>query len=139
MQRFLCPAYHYCMRILFILSAIAVSLLSGCSKKTDNKETAVRLRIENLDAATIDSIVVQNPAGRQVYYNITSGAKSDYKTFAYIYNYGYIKAYYSNKTLVMQPIDYVGETKLEQGNYTYKVYVISNFASSYLSVDNRKD
>lgn len=138
MQRFLQLAYLYFMRSLFILFAIAAFILSGCSKKTD-AAGMVRLRIENMNMANLDSIVVQNPAGRQVYYNIPAGAKSDYKVFAYIYNYAYIKAYYSNQTLVMQPIDYVSETKLEEGNYTYKVYVISNFMASYLSVDNQKD
>lgn len=138
MQRFLFCRHHNNMRLLFILSAVLLFIIPGCSKKTEDKN-GVQLRIENLNNATLDSLVVQNPAGRQVFYTIAPGTKSAYKVFDYIYNYAYIKAYYSNQTLVLQPIDYVGETKLETGNFTYKIYVISNFTSSFLSVENTKD
>lgn len=127
------------MKTIYFLAIIMLPAIVSCSKETTTEKEGVVLRIENLTSAKLDSVVVINPAGRQVYYDISAGLKTDYKAFDYIYNYAYIKAYYNNTTAIMQPIDYVGETKIENGKYTYRLSIISNAVSNYVNVQNQKD
>lgn len=127
------------MKAIYLLAIVMLPAILSCSKKTNTVQEGVVLRIENLTSSKLDSVVVINPAGRQVYYNISAGLKTDYKAFDYIYNYAYIEAYYNNTTAIMQPIDYVGETKIENGKYTYRLSIISNAVSNYVNVENQKD
>lgn len=46
--------------------------------------------------------------------------KTDYKVFESAYGYAFIELEIGGKTYTIQPIDYVGETPLEDGNYTYQ-------------------
>jgi hypothetical protein len=125
------------MRIISLLIATAFITQLGCSKPST--ATGVLLRVENTLNVTIDSVIIALPGGQQVYTNIGSNTKSGYKAFKFIYNYAYIKVYTGNSSLVLQPIDYVGETKIENGSYTYRLYTISNLTTTYLGVENIKD
>lgn len=137
MQRFIILQCQSNMRTIIIFTVIISFVLSSCSKSAENNN--VLLRIENTGNITFDSVLVINPAGKQVYLNIGSNAKSGYKEFAFIYNYSYIKAYYGNEYALLQPIDYVGETKFTNGKFTYKIFIVSNLTSNNIIVENRKD
>ena len=126
------------MRTIIILVGVVSFLLIGCSK-SPVESTPVLLRIENAGIIAFDSVVVINPAGRQSYFNVGSNTKSVYKEFAFIYNYAYIKAYYGNQSAILQPIDYVGETKLTSGKFTYKIVVVSNLTLNGILIKNKKD
>jgi hypothetical protein len=122
---------------LIVSAAFVFFIIAGCSKNTDTN--GVLLRMENLTNNKLDSIVVINPAGSQVYNSIAANSKSEYKEFAFIYNYAYIRVYFGNQTAILQPIDYVGETKIENGKYTYRLSIISNLTTNYITVVNQKD
>lgn len=130
---------RFSMRIIFILVFAALLAITSCSKETVVAAKGVQLRIENLTVYKLDSVEVKNPAGRRVYYNINAGLKTDYQDFAFIYNYAYIKVYYNNRTVTLQPIDYAGEPAFDNGKYTYRLYIISNATSNYVNVENKKD
>jgi hypothetical protein len=128
------------MRIRVNIAIFFILLLVSCSKKdTFQQQKGVQLRIENLLTVPADSVEIINPAGRQVYYNTSVNTKSGYKKFDFIYNYAYIKVYAAGGSIVLQPIDYLGEKKIETGSYTYRLYTISNFGGSYLTMENIKD
>ncbi len=116
---------------------IILFFLGSCSKSDENR--SVLLRIENPGIVAFDSVIVINPANKQVYLNVNSNSKSDYKEFAFLYKYAYIKAYFGNQSAVLQPIDYVGETKFTSGKFTYKLFIVSNLTSNNMIVENRKD
>ncbi len=126
------------MKSLTILLLAVAVMMTSCTKEASEQKGVV-LRIENLTPDKLDSVVVINPAGRQVYYDIITNAKTEYKSFEYIYNYAYIKAYYNSKVAIMQPIDYIGEIKIENGKYTYRLSIVRNSSSNYVSVQNQKD
>lgn len=129
------------MRTFFILiSAWSILTITACSKKeVVVQETGVQLRIENLCGIKLDSVWVNSPGGKQVYYNVNLGEKSGYKAFSFIYPYAYIKIFSGSQSMVLQPIDYVGETKITTGMYTYRIYFMSNFTGNFLTVENIKD
>lgn len=120
--------------ILFFLTLFA---LTGCGKTfLSNRET--ELRINNGSNSLFDSVIVNSPGGKQVYYNVASGTSSGYKTFSFLYSYAYIEVHFNNQMLKLQPIDYVGEEKLKAGKYSYKIGIVSS-NQSYLSLECKKD
>jgi hypothetical protein len=112
-------------------------LMVSCSKSSGDQ--SVLLRIENPGSIPLDSAIIINPAGKQVYLNIAANSFSQYKSFPFIYNYAYIKLYYGNQYAILQPIDYVGETKYTSGRFTYKLLIVSNLTTNYVIVENHKD
>lgn len=83
----------------------------------------VNLRIRNTSPYTYDSVVVNTSGGENTYGTIPAGAVSDYKTFDFAYSYAHISLYIDTANYFLLPIDYVGEQKLQSGNYTYEVSV----------------
>lgn len=126
------------MRTIIILLGAICFLLIGCSKSPVDS-APVLLRIENAGIIPFDSVVVINPAGRQSYFNVGRNSKSGYKEFEFIYNYAYIEAYYGNQSAILQPIDYVGETKFTSGKFTYKIVIVSNLTLNSILLENQKD
>ena len=92
-------------------------LLTSCTSKE------VQLRVRNSSAYTYDSVSVNTSGGENTYGSVPAGAVSDYKTFDFAYRYAYISLKIDTVSYILQPIDYVGETKLKSGNYTYEVSV----------------
>ncbi len=92
-------------------------LLTSCTTKQ------VHLRVRNSSPYTYDSVVVNTSGGENTYGTIPAGAVSDYKTFDFAYSYAHISLYIDTANYFLLPIDYVGEQKLQSGNYTYEVSV----------------
>jgi hypothetical protein len=134
LTRMLCQ--QHMRNIIFVLTVAA--LFTACTKAfvTNNE---VQLRIHNNSSnSPFDSVIVNSPGGKQVYYNVASGTSSGYKTFSFLYSYAYIEVHFNNQMLKLQPIDYVGEEKLKAGKYSYKIGIVSS-NQSYLSLECKKD
>jgi hypothetical protein len=67
--------------------------------------------------------VINTTTGAVNFGNLNSGQKTEYKIFKKAYRYAYVKLEIDGKTFTLQPIDYVGETVLKNGNYTYQIDV----------------
>lgn len=120
-----------------IYTIITVLVVTACGKNfLPNRETV--LRISNNSNSSFDSVIVNSPGGKQVYYNVASASSSGYKSFSFLYNYAYIEVHFNNQMLKLQPIDYVGEEKLKAGKYSYKIGIVSG-NQSYLSLECKKD
>lgn len=81
----------------------------------------VLIRVENSSLVDFEDILISSGASKVGFGNITGGSKSDYKFFEPAYRYGYVKLNADGKELVIQPFDYVGETPLSPGYYTYQL------------------
>lgn len=125
------------MRSVIILMVIISICVGSCSKSTE--DNPVLLRIENPGIIAFDSVIAINPAGKQIYLNVNSNSKSDYKEFAFIYKYANVKVYFGNKSALLQPIDYVGETKITGGKFTYKLFIVSTLTSNNVIVELQQD
>lgn len=106
------------MKKIFILF-ISIAALFGCSK--DNVNNEVKIRLSNVSQHDFENIVVNTTTGDVNFENLKSGQKSEYKVFDKAYRYAFIELEIDGKTFTLQPIDYVGESILEDGNYTYQL------------------
>ncbi|MFD2725071.1 hypothetical protein [Hyunsoonleella rubra] len=95
---------------LFIL------LFTHCAND-DLPEEAVEIRLSNVSEFDYKNITVNSTS----FEDLEAGKTSTYKTFDLAYRYGFVELEIDGTTYTIQPIDYVGETPLEKGKYTYQI------------------
>jgi major membrane immunogen (membrane-anchored lipoprotein) len=103
----------------FLIVIIALVCIAACSK--ENNEGEVRIRLSNISEYDFENIVVNTSTGDVSYGSLESGEYSVYKSFDLAYRYAFIELTADGETYTLQPIDYVGETPLEKGDYTYQL------------------
>ena len=108
-------------KILILIFAIC--LCSNCSK--DNSNNDVNIRLSNVSDSDFGNIIVNTTTGDTNYGNLKSNQVSEYKNFNKAYRYAYVELNIGEETYTIQPIDYVGETPLTNGNYTYQLDLVS--------------
>lgn len=108
------------MKNLSIIILLALLLLS-CSSDEDNNASQVVIRLSNSSNFDFQNIVVNTSTGDVNYENIASGQVSGYKSFEKAYRYAFIELKIDGTIYTLQPIDYSGETPLENGYYTYQI------------------
>lgn len=125
-------------KILILL--ISIFTLLSCSKDDQNNLSGLNIRISNVSKYDFQNIIVNTTTGDVNFDNLKAKQKSDYKVFLKAYRYAYIQLEIDGKTYKLVPIDYVGETLLENGNYTYQLDASdSNDQYSKLSLTLIKD
>jgi heat shock protein HslJ len=77
------------------------------------------IRIHNNSSRDFDSVEVQFPSQTEQYGPIAAGGSSDYHPVSEAYRYAYVKVTNGADEFVLQPIDYVGESLLSPGEYSY--------------------
>ncbi|MGB5464160.1 MAG: hypothetical protein WBM92_12395 [Aureibaculum sp.] len=104
-----------------IIGYLLISLfLLGCSN-TNSDITLIR--VKNISQFDFEDIIVNTSGGENNYGNVISNEVTEYKTFDFAYPYAFIELKIDNNTYTIQPIDYIGETRLTPGKYTYKIDV----------------
>ncbi len=86
--------------------------------RTDAK---VRIRLHNLDSIALTDVHVQWPVDSAHFDAIPAKAYTDYVAVGSAYRYAYIKAHAGKRVWICQPMDFVGETTLAPGRYTYEI------------------
>ena len=105
-------------KILILILAISMS----CSGDDDSNTSELNIRLSNVSPYNFQNIVVNTGTRNTNFENINSQQKTGYKTFETAYRYAFVELEIDGETYTLQPIDYVGETLLENGNYTYEIY-----------------
>ena len=103
------------------LAPLCLSLLFfivGCSDRDDNI-TAVNIRIQNVSDVSFSSVRVG--AADMIHENVAPTDFSEYLEYEEAFEYAFIEIMAEGETYVLQPIDFVGETSLAPGFYTYKL------------------
>lgn len=108
------------MKKLVFLALVASALLVACTDQDDDLDT-VNIRIKNNSAIVFDAVIVGTAT--EPHMNITPGEFSMYFIYEEAYRYAYIEITSGEETFVLQPIDFVGETPLPIGFYTYELDV----------------
>jgi len=106
------------MKQLIIL-LFTVFMVWSCSE--EEHPTGVLIRVENSSSVDFEDILISSGASQVEFGKVAGGSKSDYKFFESAYRYGYVKLNADGKELLIQPFDYVGETPLSPGYYTYQL------------------
>ncbi|MDH3648617.1 MAG: hypothetical protein OEQ53_02985 [Saprospiraceae bacterium] len=118
-------------RFLYLL--VLNFFLSGCSKD------GLWIRVENDSNLMFHQVRVSPDVSETMFGDLNSGEISIYKPFKIAYRYAQIKVIIEGEEFLLQPIDYVGETPLEEGNYTYIIGVADLNSLYGLTLDLRKD
>jgi hypothetical protein len=90
----------------------------GALARVDGK---VRIRLHNLDSIALTDIFVQWPADSARFDSLPAKAYTGYIAVDTAYRYAYIKAKAGKRVRICQPKDFVGESLLAPGRYTYAI------------------
>lgn len=112
-------------KILFILVII---LTISC---TTDDDTEVRLRLANVSDFDYTNISIRNGVS---YEDLEAGSISEYQTFESSYSYMFVQLVIHQDTLLIQPIDFVGESLIRGGDYTYEID--ANFENNDVGILN---
>ncbi|MBP0905720.1 hypothetical protein ACFSKN_15855 [Mariniflexile gromovii] len=104
----------------FLILIISISTLFSCSSDNNNI-SEVNIRLSNVSQYNFKNIVVNTSTGNTNFENMSSQETTNYKAFETAYRYAFVELEIDGKTYTLQPIDYVGETPLKNGNYTYQI------------------
>jgi hypothetical protein len=96
----------------------------------------VNVRVANNSSFAFDRVEVVFPEDLVDYGTVAARGVSEYVAVEAAYRYAYIEAEIDGEVLLIQPIDYVGETPLEHGFYTYLLNVT---VEGHLTLEFRKD
>lgn len=116
---------------VLVASALATGCLAGCSRdnldggeefslEACHRGALVCVRIENASAVDFDSFDVHFPNEVISYGSVAAGKISEYREVSGAYRYAYTEASAGERHFVLQPIDYIGETFVPNGAYTYR-------------------
>lgn len=121
----------------FLFSIPLIFLLLACNNDDDLAPSGgVFIRVENDSTVPFGNIIV-NTDGEYDYGNLEVGALSEYQEHGLAYRYAYVSLEIYGVEYAIQPIDFVGETPLDNGSYTYILTFNETF--SQLSIQLRED
>lgn len=106
-------------RCLFLLAILVLGNLS-CTDRDDDL-TSVNIRLKNASDLVFDSVAVGE--SQEPFMNLAPDEYSDYQEFETAYTYAFIRITSGEEVFTLQPIDFVGETPLPFGFYTYELDV----------------
>ncbi|WP_143569703.1 hypothetical protein [Tenacibaculum agarivorans] len=99
----------------YIYSFLFIIFFLSCST-SESIEGEIRIRLKNNS-----NITFENATFNEVNFgNLKPNETSDYKAFETSYSYGSVNITIEGQQYGWMPIDFVGETPLESGNYTFE-------------------
>ena len=104
----------------YFLFALLLVVTLGCSDLDDDL-TAINIRVRNVSDLTYDLVQVGDM--EKIHENVGADTFTEYLEYEEAYPYAYIRIESGTETYVLQPIDFVGETPLPIGLYTYELDV----------------
>lgn len=113
-------------KLLFCMIALMAFLHFSCSreKAMDSDVEAnneVQIRIKNASLLPFQNIEVNTSGGINNFGNLPDSQLSEYKTFNFAYPYSFVKLQINGEPYIIEPIDYAGLNRLENGKYTYEI------------------
>lgn len=81
----------------------------------------VEIRIHNASDRLMEDVVVGFPDGPVAYGDVEPGAATPYRVVGRAYRYAAVGAVVAGDSVRLMPIDYVGESLLRDGQYTYRL------------------
>lgn len=106
----------------------------GVSKVIENVLKATRIRIKNTSPYEYELVLV----GKEFFGDLKSGELTDYRIYERAYRYNAVRLVIKGQVFRLQPKDYVGETPLGEGRFTYNIGV-QDFDKKALTIKTVKD
>jgi heat shock protein HslJ len=87
----------------------------------------IRVRVRNTSSVYFSDVYAVFPNGEKVHYGpIPAGGTSKYESVLEAYSYTYLRVKAGGRTYVYQPDDYVGESVLPDGQYSYALNLVGS-------------
>lgn len=102
----------------FLLILLVTTLTISCTDRDDDIDK-VNIRVRNISDIKFDRVQVGEPD--MVHENVEPDSFTDYLQYEVAYRFAFIEIQSGAETFVLQPIDFVGETELPIGLYTYEL------------------
>ncbi len=99
----------------------------------------VEIAVKNSSSFKLDSFLINTSGGIQLYETIDRNKKSVHKTYAYSYSYFYMRFKVADVEFINQPIDYVGEKRIENGRYELSIKNVDTSAQSFTFLLEKED
>ncbi|GAB3221517.1 hypothetical protein GCM10027454_14260 [Algoriphagus aestuariicola] len=87
----------------------------------DGRPDGVFIRIHNNSDVNFEKVTVQSGNEEQFFGDVLSRTASEYREFDYAFRYGAVWLQAEGRDFSLIPTDYVGETPLRNGFYTYRI------------------
>lgn len=121
------------MERIKIISLVLVLALSSCFFACDKSNT-VLIRVENATGHDITEVFVAGPEDDHHYGDLQDGDQSPYQIYDKAYRYAFCTFKIGDAQFTIQPIDFVGESLLKPGEYTYRL-MISDLETPWASME----
>ncbi|RTE52606.1 hypothetical protein EHW67_15160 [Arenibacter aquaticus] len=99
---------------------LLVLFTAACSDR-DDELGGVQIRIKNISSITYDTVQVGEED--KLHNNVGPDEYSGYLEYETAYAYSYVRINAGEDTYILQPIDFVGESPLSLGFYTYELNI----------------
>ena len=107
------------MKVAGILTLLLL-FFSSCGIQ-DGGPNGIFIRVRNNSDVNFENVSVRSGNAEQAFGDILSRTESDYREFDHAFRYGAVWLNAEGVALSLIPIDYVGETPLRDGYYTYRI------------------
>jgi hypothetical protein len=104
--------------------------LSECEKD----ESKTNIRIINDSNYDFCNVIIGDKLNGHNYGEINSDQNTCYLIYEKAYNYAYVSLFIEEEELIIQPIDYVGETPLGIGYFTYHLNIENRNGQKELTI-----
>jgi hypothetical protein len=107
---------------LVLVSAALVVAATACSDPFSTDE-GTHIRLRNSSAFDLTSVTFRPGQAEIKFAHIEPGSTTNYIPVANAYSYGYLEVLVDGVRRVIQPIDYVGESFIGEGRFTYVITI----------------
>ena len=111
----------------FAPSIYLLVLLCVAGSCAEPEASSSDIRIHNVSEFDYIDLTV----GSQHFDSLPAGAMSEYRDFGPAYRYNYVRVTVDGSLLTLQPIDYVGEDLLGEGEFTYQIDITDLVAGDF--------
>ena len=120
-------------RLKLVAAALAIAVASGCSNPfSSDDDTQIRLR--NSSSFELTSVKFRPGQPELKFARIQPGEVTSYAPVTDAYPYGYLEVVVDGARRIIQPIDYVGESYIGEGRFTYVITIDARTLDPAMSV-----
>ncbi|HEX6053993.1 MAG TPA: hypothetical protein VFZ21_32205 [Gemmatimonadaceae bacterium] len=101
---------------------VLFGLVAGCSNPFSGDDET-RIRLLNASGFEFTNVTFSSGMSQLEFTRIGPGEATEYRNVEEAYRYGYFDALIDGQRRTIQPIDYVGESTIGDGDFTYVITV----------------
>jgi hypothetical protein len=119
-----------------LVAAGVFSVVAACSNPFSSDD-GTRIRLRNSSSFELTDVTFAPGTPRLEFDRIGPGEVTEYRSADGAYSYGYLDVLVGGERRTLQPIDYVGEEPLDDGEYTFVITI--DATTRYPAMQVRKD